>query len=60
MQQLTNQFAQQINQQCDKCKTGVMLPNGVVYMEEPKRYEHKCTHCDNVQSYSIRYPYMIS
>ena len=48
---------QQVDEPCPVCGGGYMRPTGVV--PSPGQYEHKCTHCDYKQIYSVRYPYTI-
>lgn len=42
---------------CPKCKVGNLRPTGKGLMIQPLRYPHKCTECDNQQTFKVRYPY---
>lgn len=42
--------------QCNVCEEGSMIPTGSVRMSSPPQYEHRCSHCDEVACYHVRYP----
>jgi hypothetical protein len=41
---------------CDACGIGNMMPTGVSNPVYPPLYVHKCTHCNNVVSFTKTYP----
>lgn len=43
---------------CDKCKNGLMEPNGSnCLLTEPPLYPHKCNNCGYEENYPFCYPY---
>ena len=42
---------------CEKCKTGVMRPTGIVLTSNPPQYPHKCNYCGNKEVYDTCYPF---
>ena len=42
---------------CDKCGKGEMLSTGITLTTMPPQYPHKCTACDNTDTFFKRYPY---
>lgn len=42
---------------CEKCKTGVMRPTGIVLTSNPLQYPHKCDYCGNEEVYDKCYPF---
>lgn len=45
-----------VDKSCDKCFEGFMRPTGVTLMCSPPQYPHKCTKCDNKETYTKAYP----
>jgi hypothetical protein len=55
-----NVQTQQVDEQCPSCGKGFMRPTGVVKTTTPPQYEHSCTACGYKNSYSTRYPFLVS
>ena len=42
---------------CDNCNIGTMrLDNNIAYMTTPTQYQHKCSHCGLVRTFTKQYP----
>ena len=50
----------QVTMKCDKCGQGDMevIESNTFLATDPPRYAHKCTSCENVETYTKRYPYI--
>lgn len=43
---------------CDECRTGQMLPTGIVLTSFPEQYQHQCDKCGHIEVYNKQYPYI--
>ena len=50
----------QVTMKCDKCNQGDMeiIESNTFLATDPPRYAHKCTNCENIETYTKRYPYI--
>jgi hypothetical protein len=49
-----------VDYRCDHCPDGVMRPTGIVYDNVPPRYPHYCTACGHTETFSYRYPMIVT
>jgi hypothetical protein len=46
-----------VNQKCDACKEGYMTYTGQWISSNPLRYEHRCSKCGSMVTYSAIFPH---
>ena len=60
MEEIKNSQSKTVDQKCPKCNVGYMRENGIVFMTNPQKYQHRCTNCGHEETYGVRYPYVIT
>ncbi len=58
MPEVRNVNVKQVDERCPVCQNGWMRPTGIIPVSG--MFEHKCTACEYKQTYSMRYPYVVS
>jgi hypothetical protein len=60
MSEIRDINVKQVDEKCPICGNGWMRPNGIVLTTNPQQFQHKCNICGYEQTYSVRYPYVIT